>query len=92
MNECEGCDRTDCAQRGCIGPISTNYDVRNVMESAGLALYQDYSSIKQELEELQEKFRTACWLLREAEDTLARKFGANYPLGSIMHFLEENDK
>jgi hypothetical protein len=42
--------------------------------------------------QLQEKFDSACFLLREAEDTLARMFGANYPLDSIIHFLEENDK
>jgi len=42
--------------------------------------------------QLQEKFNSACFLLREAEDVLASMDGANYPLGSIMHFLEENDK
>jgi len=41
---------------------------------------------------LQEKFHSACFLLREAEDTLASMDGATYPLGSIMRFLEENDK
>ena len=34
----------------------------------------------------------ACWLLRDAADTLACMDGANYPLISIMQFLEENDK
>ena len=42
--------------------------------------------------QLQEKFDSACFLLREAEDTLASMDGATYPLGSIEQFLEENDK
>lgn len=49
--------------------------------------------LQRQFEDLQEKFRTACWLLRDAEDTLASMDGANYPLGSsIMRFLEENNK
>jgi hypothetical protein len=43
-----------------------------------------------QFEDLQEKFRTACWLLRDASDTLASMDGATYPLISIMQFLEEN--
>jgi hypothetical protein len=43
-------------------------------------------------DQLQEKFHSACFLLREAEDVLANMDSANYPLGSIMHFLEENYK
>lgn len=44
------------------------------------------------LEDLEEKYRMACWLLRDAADTLACMDGANYPLISIMQFLEENAK
>jgi hypothetical protein len=50
-----------------------------------LKLQADYN-------QLQEKYRMACWLLRDAADTLACMDGANYPLISIMQFLEENDK
>jgi len=46
--------------------------------------------LQKQFEDLQEKFRSACWLLRDAADTLACMDGANYPLNSIMQFLEEN--
>jgi len=46
--------------------------------------------LQKQFEDLQDKFRTACWLLRDAADTLACMDGANYPLISIMQFLEEN--
>jgi len=51
-------------------------------------LRTDYNN---DYNKLQEKFRTACWLLRDAADTLACMDGANYPLNSIMQFLEENN-
>jgi len=42
-------------------------------------------------DQLQEKYRMACWLLRDAADTLACMDDANYPLISILQFLEENN-
>lgn len=49
-----------------------------------LKLQADYN-------QLQEKYRMACWLLRDAADTLACMDDANYPLISILQFLEENN-
>jgi hypothetical protein len=48
--------------------------------------------LQKQFEDLQERYRTACWLLRDAADTLACMDGANYPLISILQFLEENYK
>jgi hypothetical protein len=64
---------------------------KKVIENSDLALWQAYCEKKEELEELEEKFRMACWLLRDAADTLACMDDANYPLISIMQFLEENN-
>jgi len=50
--------------------------------------------LQKQFEELQEKFRTACWLLRDAAEELGRIDypDVNYPQNSIEQFLEENDK
>lgn len=71
-----------------------NDDIANkAIESSGLALWQAYCEKKEELEELQEKFHSACWLLREAAEELGRIDypDVNYPQNSIMQFLDEND-
>ena len=42
--------------------------------------------------QLQEKYRMACWLLRDAADTLACMDGVvDHPLISILQFLEKNN-
>ena len=67
---------------------------KKAIESAGLALWQAYCEKKEELEELQEKFHSALWLLREAAEELGRIDypDKNYPQTSIEEFLQENDK
>jgi hypothetical protein len=67
---------------------------RKAVESSDLALWQAYCQKKEELEELQEKFHSACWLLREAAEELGRIDypDKNYPQTSIEEFLQENDK
>jgi len=50
--------------------------------------------LQKQFEELQEKFRMACWLLRDAAEELGRIDypDVNYPQNSIEQFLKENDK
>jgi hypothetical protein len=54
-------------------------------------LRTDYNN---DYNKLQEKFRSACLLLREAAEELGRIDypDVNYPQNSIEQFLEENDK
>lgn len=74
---------------------------KKAVENSDLALWQAYCKKKEELEtlqidynELQEKYRMACWLLREAAEELGRADypDKNYPQISIEQFLGENDK
>lgn len=67
---------------------------KKALESAGLVLWQAYCEKKEELEDLEEKFRMACWLLSEAAEELGRIDypDKNYPQTSIEQFLEENAK
>ena len=67
---------------------------KKAVESAGLAIWRAYCEKKEELEDIEEKFQLAIWWLREAAEELGRiRYpDKNYPLTSIEHFLEENDK
>ena len=67
---------------------------KKALENSDLALWQTYCEKKEELEDLEEKYRMACWLLYEAAEELGRIDypDKNYPQTSIEQFLEENAK
>ena len=68
--------------------VMANY---NLLIAHVQKLTADY---KTDYNQLQEKFRMACWLLHEAAEELGRIDypDVNYPQTSIEQFLEENDK
>ena len=74
--------------------MNENEEPAKANESSDLALWQAYCEKKEELEDLEEKYRMACWLLSEAAEELGRIDypDKNYPQTSIEQFLEENAK
>lgn len=70
MTECEGCDRHDCRERGCIASVGNEQEdlERTALHSSGLALWSAYCDKKMELEDALEEIERLCIALMEIRD------------------------